>query len=41
MELADCLLKKGEKQKAIDALEDFQRMGIRNAAVADFLEQIR
>jgi len=41
LELADCKIKKGEKQKAIDILEEFQRLGIRNTQIADFLERIR
>ncbi|MCL2193018.1 MAG: tetratricopeptide repeat protein [Treponema sp.] len=40
IELADCLLKMGNKHKAIEVLEDFQRMGVRNPHVAEMLEKL-
>jgi tetratricopeptide (TPR) repeat protein len=41
MELADCKLRKGEKHQAVEVLEEFQRQGIRNNAVMEFLEKIK
>jgi tetratricopeptide (TPR) repeat protein len=41
IELADCLYKKGDRRRAIETLEEFQKFGIRNQAITDFLEQIR
>jgi tetratricopeptide (TPR) repeat protein len=41
LELADCRLRKGKKHQAVEALEDFQRQGIRNNVVMEFLEKIR
>jgi tetratricopeptide (TPR) repeat protein len=41
LELADCRLKKGEKHRAIEILEEFQKQGIRNSAVNDLLEKIK
>jgi tetratricopeptide (TPR) repeat protein len=41
MELADCLLKKGEKPKALEALEEFQKFGIRNTAITEFFERVK
>ncbi|MCL2139992.1 MAG: tetratricopeptide repeat protein [Treponema sp.] len=40
IELADCYLKNGNKQKAIEALEEYQRQGIRNAQVAEMLDKL-
>jgi tetratricopeptide (TPR) repeat protein len=40
IELADCYLKKGEKGKARETLEEFQKLGIRNAAVAEMLDHL-
>jgi len=39
-ELADCLVKMGNKQKAAEVLEEFQRGGNRNAQVAEMLDRI-
>jgi tetratricopeptide (TPR) repeat protein len=39
-ELADCLLKNGEKRRAVEALEDFQKLGIRNNQIDDFLDRL-
>jgi tetratricopeptide (TPR) repeat protein len=41
LELADCLFRKGEKFKAIETLEAFQRMGIRNTSIMEFCEKLR
>jgi tetratricopeptide (TPR) repeat protein len=41
IELADCLVKKGEKPRAIDVLADFQKQGIRNVFVIDLLEKLK
>jgi tetratricopeptide (TPR) repeat protein len=40
MELADCYLKKGEKNRAVETLEEFQKLGIRNTSIAEMLESI-
>jgi tetratricopeptide (TPR) repeat protein len=41
LELADCRLKMGEKLKAMETLEEFQKLGIRNVQVSEFLDNIR
>jgi tetratricopeptide (TPR) repeat protein len=41
LELADCLTKKGDKGKAIEILEDFQKMGIRNTYIMEFCEKLK
>ena len=41
LELADCRLRKGEKNQAIETLEGFQRMGVRNQVVTELLERIK
>ncbi|MDR3342086.1 MAG: tetratricopeptide repeat protein [Treponema sp.] len=41
LELADCLLKKGEKHKALETLEEFQKFGIRNTYITDFFEKVK
>jgi len=38
IELADCCLKKGDRNQAIEVLEEFQRLGIRNAHISEMLE---
>jgi tetratricopeptide (TPR) repeat protein len=40
IELADCYLKKGEKNRAVETLEEFQKLGIRNNSIAEMLEHI-
>jgi tetratricopeptide (TPR) repeat protein len=40
LELADCYLKKNEKEYAVEILKAFQRYGIRNNAVTELLESI-
>jgi tetratricopeptide (TPR) repeat protein len=40
IELADCCLKKGDKHQAIEVLEEFQRLGIRNAQINEMLEAL-
>ncbi|MCL2599831.1 MAG: tetratricopeptide repeat protein, partial [Treponema sp.] len=40
IELADCLVKMGDKHKAVEVLEEFQRLGIRNIQVSEMLERI-
>jgi pentatricopeptide repeat protein len=39
MELSECYLKNGDKRKAIETLEEFQKFGIRNPSVAEMLEK--
>ncbi|GHU67669.1 hypothetical protein FACS189447_10040 [Spirochaetia bacterium] len=41
LELADCRLRKGDKREAVEILESFQRQGIRNNAVVEFLDRIK
>ena len=40
MEIAACCLQKGDRHRAVEALEEFQRMGIRNSRIAEMLERI-
>jgi len=40
VELADCYLKTGDKRKAKEVLEDFQKLGIKNQKISDMLEKI-
>jgi pentatricopeptide repeat protein len=39
-ELADCCLKMGDKRQAVEVLEEFQRMGIRNTQIAEMLGKL-
>jgi tetratricopeptide (TPR) repeat protein len=41
LELADCWLASGKKSEAVEVLEEFQKQGIRNAAISGLLEKIR
>ena len=41
IDLADCHLKLNQKQKAIEALQSFQRIGIRSQAVNDMLDKLQ
>ena len=38
--LADCYHKKGERQKAAEILEDFQKLGIKNQKISEMLESL-
>jgi tetratricopeptide (TPR) repeat protein len=40
VELADCCLKKGDKRQAVEVLEEFQKLGVRNIQVAEMLEKL-
>jgi len=40
VELAECCLKIGNKRQAVEILEEFQQLGIRNAQVAEMLEKM-
>jgi tetratricopeptide (TPR) repeat protein len=40
LELADCYLKKGDKNRARETLEEFQKLGIRNNSIAEMLERL-
>jgi tetratricopeptide (TPR) repeat protein len=40
IELADCYVKQGDRTRAAETLEEFQKLGIRNAHIADMLEKI-
>jgi tetratricopeptide (TPR) repeat protein len=40
LELSDCYLKTNERKKAIETLEDFTKLGIKNSQVSDMLEKI-
>jgi len=41
IELADCYLQMDERQKALDTLEEFQKLGIKNAKIQEMLESIQ
>jgi tetratricopeptide (TPR) repeat protein len=41
LELADCRIQRGEKNRALEVLEEFQRQGIRNTAVIELLERLK
>jgi tetratricopeptide (TPR) repeat protein len=40
IEIADCWVKKGDKSKAIEFLGEFQKLGIRNTNITDFLDKL-
>jgi tetratricopeptide (TPR) repeat protein len=40
MELSDCYLKKGDRQKASETLGDFQKLGIKNQKVSEMLDSL-
>ena len=40
IELAECYLQTGDKRKAAEILEDFQKLGIKSAKVAEMLDSI-
>jgi tetratricopeptide (TPR) repeat protein len=40
IELSDCYLKMGDRHKASEILEDFQRFGIKNQKISELLESI-
>jgi tetratricopeptide (TPR) repeat protein len=40
LELADCYRKSGDRRKAVETLEDFQRLGIKNQKIAEMLESL-
>ena len=41
IDLADCYLRQNNKQKAVETLENFQRIGIRSTAVNALLDKIK
>jgi tetratricopeptide (TPR) repeat protein len=41
IEISDCLIKKGEKNRAIEILGEFQKTGIRNLFISDLLDKLR
>ena len=41
MELSDCYLQNGEKNKALESLGDFQKMGIKNIYVTELLDRLK
>jgi len=41
IELADCWVKKGDRDRAMEALAEFQKLGIRNMYVSEFMDKIR
>lgn len=41
LELGQCYLAKGDRQKAMDTLADFQRLGIRNPYIQDLVARIQ
>ena len=41
LELAECYRRQGEKRRAQETLEGFQRLGVRSQAVTEMLERIK
>jgi tetratricopeptide (TPR) repeat protein len=41
MELADCYIKQGDKNKAIDVLGEFQTLGIRNTPITELMDKLK
>jgi tetratricopeptide (TPR) repeat protein len=41
LELADCWSKKGERVHAMEILGEFQKLGIRNSLIIEFLERLK
>ncbi|OHE69246.1 MAG: hypothetical protein A2413_16990 [Treponema sp. RIFOXYC1_FULL_61_9] len=41
IELADCWMKKNDRNRAIEALAEFQKLGIRNMFVSDMMDKLR
>ena len=41
IDLADCYIKLNKPQKAIEALESFQKFGIRSTAINELLDKLR
>jgi tetratricopeptide (TPR) repeat protein len=41
LEIADCWIKKGDRNRAIEVLGDFLKTGIRNSHVTEFLDKLR
>ena len=41
LELAECRLKKGDRREAVEILEEFQRLGIRNNTINEMLEKLK
>ena len=41
IDLADCYIKMNKKQKAVEALESFQKLGIRSTAISEMLAKIQ
>jgi tetratricopeptide (TPR) repeat protein len=40
VELADCCIKTGDKRQAVEVLEEFQKLGIRNTQISEMLEKL-
>ncbi|HNQ97800.1 MAG TPA: tetratricopeptide repeat protein, partial [Treponemataceae bacterium] len=41
LELAECHVHKGDQQKAIQTLQEFQKLGIRNQLVSEMMDKLR
>jgi len=41
IEMADCWLKKGDRDRAVETLAEFQKLGIRNMYVSEMMDKIR
>ncbi len=41
IDLADCYVKMGKKQSALETLQKFQKQGIRSQAIIDYMDQIQ
>jgi tetratricopeptide (TPR) repeat protein len=41
LELAECYQRQGEKRRALETLEGFQRLGVRSQAIMEMLERMK
>jgi pentatricopeptide repeat protein len=40
VEIADCYVRKGDKKKALEYLEKFQKFGLRNNVISELAEKL-
>jgi tetratricopeptide (TPR) repeat protein len=40
IELADCWIKKGEKDRALEVLTEYQKLGVRSTAISEYIEKL-
>lgn len=41
IEIADCYVKLGEKNKALESLQNYQRLGMRNPSISEYIEKLK